>query len=236
MNKFAYPGSKIWNILPQDGMDATCLISTWKNLIVQWQGCAYVDFLSCVINSIIRVNSSCNGWLQLVGIYVCFEIIHPCFDVKQDHVLFFLDVFPKNKPRHTAHNIVSWWSKPKQWHYHLEFSRSNMEFAITQPKMVQLPRNEKQTYRLNSRHQMQSLGLTLATTLTLNFMVNFLNSRISGVGGPIDIEQKGVIHDRDRDLLVTKMRGKDLPDSDQGDFRCRRAVDSSNLHTSLTAH
>ena len=83
---------------------------------------------------------------------------------------------------------------------------------------------------------MQSLGLTLATTLTLIFMVKFLNSRISGVGGPIDIQQKGVIHDRYRDLLVTKMRGKDLPDSDQGDFRCRRAVDSSSLHTSLTAH
>ena len=32
----------------------------------------------------------------------------------------------------------------------LDFSRSNMEFAISPPKMVQLPRNEKQTYRLNS--------------------------------------------------------------------------------------
>ena len=27
----------------------------------------------------------------------------------------------------------------------LDFSRSNMEFAISQPKMVRLPRNEKQT-------------------------------------------------------------------------------------------
>ena len=35
--------------------------------------------------------------------------------------------------------------------------------------MVQLPRNEKQTYRLNSRAQMWSSGLTLAMTLTLNF-------------------------------------------------------------------
>ena len=35
----------------------------------------------------------------------------------------------------------------------LEFSRSNIEFAISQPKMVQLPRNEKETYRLNSRAQ-----------------------------------------------------------------------------------
>ena len=36
----------------------------------------------------------------------------------------------------------------------LDFSRSNMEFAISQPKMVRLPPNEKQTYRLNSRAQM----------------------------------------------------------------------------------
>ena len=33
----------------------------------------------------------------------------------------------------------------------LEFSRSNMEFAISQPKMVRLPWNKKQTYRFNSR-------------------------------------------------------------------------------------
>ena len=36
----------------------------------------------------------------------------------------------------------------------LEFSRSNMELAISLPKMVRLPRNEKLTHPLNSRHQM----------------------------------------------------------------------------------
>ena len=51
----------------------------------------------------------------------------------------------------------------------LDFSRSNMEFAISQPKMVRLPRNEKQTYRLNSRAQMWPSSLTLVMTLTLNF-------------------------------------------------------------------
>ena len=51
----------------------------------------------------------------------------------------------------------------------LDFSRENMEFAISQPKMVRLPRNEKQTYRLNSRAQMWPSSLTLAMTLTLNF-------------------------------------------------------------------
>ena len=51
----------------------------------------------------------------------------------------------------------------------LEFSRSNIEFAISQPKMVRFPWNEKQTYRLNSGAQMWPAGLTLAMTLTLNF-------------------------------------------------------------------
>ena len=44
------------------------------------------------------------------------------------------------------------------------------------------------------------------------------------MGGPLDIGQRSVIHDYKRDLLVTKVRCKDLPDSDQGDFRCQRAV------------
>ena len=57
----------------------------------------------------------------------------------------------------------------------LEFSRSNTEFAISQPKMVQLPRNEKQTYRLNSRPQMWPSALTLAMTLTLIFQGQICN-------------------------------------------------------------
>ena len=64
-------------------------------------------------------------------------------------------------------------------HFHcdldLEFSRSNMEFSISQPKMIRLPRNEKQTHRLNSRPQMWPLGLTLAMTLTLNFQGQIWN-------------------------------------------------------------
>ena len=50
----------------------------------------------------------------------------------------------------------------------LEFSRSNMEFPISHPKVVRLPRNEKQTYRLNSRPQMWPMGL-LTLTITLPF-------------------------------------------------------------------
>ena len=44
-----------------------------------------------------------------------------------------------------------------------------MEFAISQPKIAGLPRNEKETYQLKSRPQMGPLGLTLVMTLTLNF-------------------------------------------------------------------
>ena len=50
----------------------------------------------------------------------------------------------------------------------LEFSRSNMELAISLPKMVWLPWNEKQTHWLNSRPQMWPSDLTLAMTLTSN--------------------------------------------------------------------
>ena len=59
----------------------------------------------------------------------------------------------------------------------LDFSRSNMKFAISQPKMVRLPRNEKQTYRLDSRAQMWPSGLTLDMTLTLNFQGQIWNLR-----------------------------------------------------------
>ena len=57
----------------------------------------------------------------------------------------------------------------------LEFSRSNMKFAISLPKMVWLPRNEKRTHRLNSRPQMWPSDLTLAMTLTLNFQGQIWN-------------------------------------------------------------
>ena len=57
----------------------------------------------------------------------------------------------------------------------LEFSRSNIEYAMSQPKMVWLPRNENQTYQLNSRAQMWPLGLTLAMTLTSNFQGQIQN-------------------------------------------------------------
>ena len=59
----------------------------------------------------------------------------------------------------------------------LEFSRSNMEFALSQPKMVQLTRNKKQTYGLNWRPNIWpwGLALALAMTSTLNFQGQIWN-------------------------------------------------------------
>ena len=54
----------------------------------------------------------------------------------------------------------------------LDFSMSNMQFAISQPKSVQLPQNEKQTYRLNFRPQKWPSGLTLAMTLNFELSQN----------------------------------------------------------------
>ena len=55
------------------------------------------------------------------------------------------------------------------------------------------------------------IGFDLGHDLDWIFKVKFWKSHISGIGGPIYIEWKGVIHDHDRDLFVTKMRCKDLP-------------------------
>ena len=51
----------------------------------------------------------------------------------------------------------------------LEFSRSNIEFAISQPKMIWLPRNEKQTYRLNSKASNVTIEFDLDHDLDLEF-------------------------------------------------------------------
>ena len=57
----------------------------------------------------------------------------------------------------------------------MEFSRSNVEFAIPQSKMVRLRQNEKQAYWLNSRPQMWPSALTLTMTLTLIFRGQICN-------------------------------------------------------------
>ena len=49
----------------------------------------------------------------------------------------------------------------------LEFSRSNMEFATSQPKIARLPGNKQQTYRFNCRCQMRPMRLTLAMSVNV---------------------------------------------------------------------
>ena len=127
-------------------------------------------------------------------------------------------------------------------------SRSNIEFAISPTKMARLPRNDKQTHRLNSGPQMWPMGLTFTITLTFkiwrsNVTLTFdhtydLNHGFSWSNVEIALSRNGradwhctkvaVIHDHDHDLLATKVRCMDPPDSDRGDFGCRRVVDSSS--------
>ena len=51
----------------------------------------------------------------------------------------------------------------------LEFSRSNIEFAISQPKMVRLLWNEKQTYGSNSKASNVTIRFDLGHDLDLEF-------------------------------------------------------------------
>ena len=71
----------------------------------------------------------------------------------------------------------------------LVFSRSNMEFSISRPKMVRLLRNKKQACLLNSKLQMWPSDLTLAITLTLNLQGQIGICYISAKNGPIAMKQ-----------------------------------------------
>ena len=61
------------------------------------------------------------------------------------------------------------WVWPWPWSWPWIFKVKYGICYRSQPKVVWLPRNEKQTYRLNSRPQMWPMGLTLAMTLTFEF-------------------------------------------------------------------
>ena len=139
----------------------------------------------------------------------------------------------------------------------LDFSRSNMEFAISPPKVVWLPRNEKQTYRLNSRAQMWPSALTLAMTLTLNFQGQIWNLLYLYQKWSDCHQTKSKHIDWTLGLKcdhrvwpwpwpwprffkvkygICYISAKNGPiatkwkaDSDRGDFSCRRAVDSSSF-------
>ena len=68
------------------------------------------------------------------------------------------------------------------------------------------------------------------------FSMSNFEIAISGMRGLIDIEYlrcESVIHDYDHDLMVTKVRCKELQDSDWGNFRCRRDAGSSSFPMSI---
>ena len=120
--------------------------------------------------------------------------------------------------------------------------------------MVRLPRNEKQTYWLNSRAQMwpsvwpwpwpwprffkvkygicyiSAKNGPIATKRKANISIELYGSNVTirfDLGHDLDLEFSRSTHDHDH--LVTKVRCMDLPDSDRGYFSCRRAVDTSSL-------
>ena len=150
------------------------------------------------------------------------------------------------------------------------------------PKMVRLPRNKKQTYRLNCKPQMLPSDSDLAVTLTLNFQGQLWNLLYFGQKWSDCQETKGKhiywtlclkcdhrvwpwpwtltmnfqgqiwnllylsrrwfdCHKmkskhiewteglNNNKIWPWKVRCKDLPDSNRGDFRCWRAVDSFSL-------
>ena len=63
---------------------------------------------------------------------------------------------------------------PWSWFLPLNFQGQTWNL-LYQPKLVRLLRNEKQSYRLNSRPQMWPSGLILAMTLTLIFQGQICN-------------------------------------------------------------
>ena len=113
-----------------------------------------------------------------------------------------------------------------------------MESTISWPKMIRLPQNKKPTYWLNSMPQMWPSGLTFTMTLNLNFQGQIWNllylsqrwfdcHKIKSMH--IEIWSEGL---NDHQVWPWpwpwKVRCKDLPDSDRGDFRCGHAIDLSS--------
>ena len=75
----------------------------------------------------------------------------------------------------------------------LEISRSNMELAASLPKMVWLPRNKKQTHRLNSRPKMWPSDLTWPGPWPWIFKVKYEICYISTKSGLMSTKRKANI-------------------------------------------
>ena len=88
-------------------------------------------------------------------------------------------------------------------------------------------------HEMKSKHIEWPLGLTLVMTLTLNLqgqIWNLLYAYTLGQNDPIATKQN-----KNECMDWTKVRCKDLLDSDQGDFRCRCPVDLSSIILALNA-
>ena len=181
--------------------------------------------LTCKLDYLIRfwsifVLTLAFNWIFKVKYEICYNTATNGLMAtkRKANILFVLEALNVTMRFHLGHGLD------------LKFSRSNMKFAI--PQVLNQIRS--------NCHEMKSKCFDWILSnkcshrvwpwlwpLPWIFKVKFWNSPISGIVGPIDNELSGVIHDHDRDLCVIKMRCKELPNSDQGDFKCRCAVDSS---------
>ena len=75
----------------------------------------------------------------------------------------------------------------------LEFSRLNLQFAISLPKMVRLPWNKNQTFRLNSKPQIWHLSWPCTWPWPWIFKVKYGIHYIFAKNGPIVTKQKANI-------------------------------------------
>ena len=121
----------------------------------------------------------------------------------------------------------------------LEFSRENIEFAISQPKVVRLAQNKKQT-----SIELQASNVTNGFDHDHDLWIFTVKCDLDlwpqtwpwpwvalSQNGKADwhwTKGVGVGHSWPWPF-VTKVRCKNLPDSDRCDFRCRRAVDFSSF-------
>ena len=137
----------------------------------------------------------------------------------------------------------------------LEFSRSNMKLAISLPKWSDCHEMKSEhidwTLGLKCDHQIWPWPWPWLWIFKVKYEICYISTK----SGPIAMRRKANIsiwtlglkcdngfdfgHDLDisifkvicgLDHLVTKVRCKDLPDSDRGDFSCRCAVNSSSFH------
>ena len=143
-------------------------ISEWEGRLTLHKGCGSRSFMTMTVTI---------WWLSSgVWIYQIVTWVTSLVGVPSTHLVWIVE--EKSYKWSDCHGMkskhIDWTPKASNvtigfdlgYDLDLEFSRSNMEFPISQPNVVRLPRNKKQTYGLNSRPQMWPMGLTLTIILT----------------------------------------------------------------------